>query len=125
MAIKPDLVRNVMKITATYKDGVLIPDRPITPRSEVLHVEIPDGEIVLPSETDGENGGSEALAEEREKIRKLMEEEPFLRELWKDLEDGLPPDPEEAESGESVNQRDRRLAFEFRSQSRQEDGRPL
>jgi len=51
-----------MKPTEKNKDGTSIPDRPLAPR-----------------------GDSDARPEEEEKIRQLMDEHPFLRELWKDL----------------------------------------
>jgi predicted DNA-binding antitoxin AbrB/MazE fold protein len=117
-----------MKLTARYEDGVLIPDRPITPKGETVHIEIPDEEIeTAPGRPEGRGAVRETrdLEKEREEIRKLMDEDPFLRELWKDLPDGLPDEPEENETGETVNQRDRRSAFEIRAEWRKENGRPL
>ena len=77
-----------MKFTAKYKDGTLILDRPITPKGDTVHVEIPDEEIARPSSGGGspDAGQSAAAAiEEEARIRRMMEEDPFLRELWKEL----------------------------------------
>ena len=80
-----------MKFTAKYKDGTLILDRPITPKGDTVHVEIPDEEIAQPSSGGGipDAGPSAAASEEEARIRRMMEEDPFLRELWKEL----PPRP--------------------------------
>ncbi len=115
-----------MKFTAKYKDGTLILDRPITPKGDTVHVEIPDEEIAEPpAGMSPEPADSEAFAEERAKIRKLMKDDPFLRELWRGLEEGLPPDPDDEGRDETINQRDRRRGFEFRTEWRQKNGRPI
>ncbi len=101
-----------MKLTAIYDNGVLIPDQPVHTTRKILHLIIPDEELMsfpLPRTAPGID----------ERITRAL---PFLQTVW-NLVDEKPQALED--NSLSEKELERLQAFETRSEIRRADGRPV
>lgn len=101
-----------MKTTAEYRDGVLILKDPITPKASILHIEIPDEELLAAEPT---KAAREAEPEWEDWQLQAIERMPALEEVWRLIR--TPPLEAYEDKQLSQEQLDRIEAFELRDQS--------